>query len=117
MAGHDRCTQDRIGALFRMYLGETLRLAIQDRPIDLCQRERKRLEEDALGGRLLFSDPYMGNLRVGVGTPGDGEGRGFLTSHKERVGQDGPRQKVSGVGELMAGADITGGKDTGIGGS
>lgn len=53
----------------------------------------------------------MGNLGLGVGTPGDGQGAGLGPAKEQGVLNDNPGQGVGGVGELIARANVAGGID------
>ena len=96
--------------------GEAFLLAIEDGTIDVAQRfaDRGDMQTRVTGIFLIVAD--VGNFGIRIGAPRDDQIRHFAARQEKRVGDDDSRHRVGGVGEFVAGANVAGGIDPGIGG-
>src|SRR5205085_1421611 len=93
---------------------EAVRLAVENGAIDPAHLLRKRVHGDAPRFRLARVETDMGNLRIGVGTPGDRQGARLAAAEEERILKGEARQRIGGMGELETRANVARGKDATI---
>ena len=87
VAGHDGGAEDPVGPLADVDLDEALRLPVEDGAVHLLRSPGRRCHRDALLPRVLLIHADMGDLRVGVGAPGDRQGAiAFLRPIKRALG-------------------------------
>jgi hypothetical protein len=116
VAGDDGGSEDLVSPDTDEHLDEALVLAVQDGSVHGSQFLREGPERDATLPSLMLVEADVGDLRVGVGTPGDGQGAGPGAPLEQGVLQHDARHGISGVRELETRADITGGVDVRVGG-
>ena len=85
-----------------VHLDEALRLAVEDRSIDVGELLHEGLDADPALLRLGLREADVGDLGIGVGAGRDREGAGPGPPEEEGVLDHDARLEVGGVGELVA---------------
>ena len=83
-----------------MHLGETLVIAVQDGAVHVVKRLGERVNGGAGCRRGGLGHTYVGNLRFGVGTPGNRQRRRLLAALEQRIGDHDSGHEIGGVCEL-----------------
>src|SRR5262249_16051884 len=109
VGGNGRGPENLVTTRTNNYLDKPFVLAVQGGPVQLVQLLRKGAERDALLFGLVFVQADVGDLRVRVSTPWDGQRAGAGATFEQGVLDDDARHGVGGVRELEARADVAGG--------
>ncbi len=115
--GHQRGAEDPVAPLLEVQTQKTLLGAVQQRPVHLLERQGEGLHLEAPLASVLLVHADVGDLGAGVGAPGHHQVAGLGAAEEERVLDGDARQRVGGVGELVAAGDIADREDAPVGGA
>ncbi len=71
--GDERRPEDLVRSFLNVNLQKALFLAVEDSPVHVRKLQGEGLHGDAPFDGVILIQPYVGDLRVGVGAPRDGQ--------------------------------------------
>ena len=116
LARYNCGAENFVGAFFRMHFNKALFLAIGHCAIIFVKVNRVGIDLNPFHTRLMFIESDMGNLWVGIGTPGHLQISDLFAPIKERILDYDFGRRGRGMGKFVFHRHVTSGIDTGIAG-
>ena len=117
VASDDGGAHDAVGPLADVNLDEPFVLTVQDGSVHARHLLNACCYIDADLSGIGLVEAYVGDLRVGVGAPGDRQRAGLRAAQEQGVLDGDPCQSIGRVGELEPAADVTRREDPGVRGA